>query len=114
MKNFFIIFLLITSSFICFSQDYDPWAGANVCKILKIDVTSGDNFGFRVVTDAVDLLNDKDVPAKTSWAYLNESDSNYKTYVSLLTMAFFLEHKVTIYVRNVNGYAHIGYIQVHK
>jgi len=47
------------------------------------------------------------------WAYLNETDSNYKVYVSVLLAAKAQRSKVKLYTTNVNvTRCNIGYIAV--
>ncbi len=46
------------------------------------------------------------------WAYLNEDDSNYKTYVAALLTARAQGTPVTIYSNLENGYCKIGYITI--
>jgi hypothetical protein len=47
-----------------------------------------------------------------SWAYLNDSDGNYKVYVASLMQAKALGSRVTIYSTLKNGFCHIGYISI--
>jgi hypothetical protein len=44
------------------------------------------------------------------WAYLVESDSNFKVYVAALIAARTTGASVTIYSQTVNGKCHIGHV----
>lgn len=122
MKKIFLLVTLMLLSSIIFAVDVDPnWDGFIECKIMKLDVTEGNQYGIRVLTDQTDLLNDTNTTHDPiSWAFLNENDSNYKTYVALLSLAFTMDYKVKIYVKEVpygseTSYAaHIGYLSVIK
>lgn len=104
--------ILCFFAFIGFSLGASAWDGNTVGKIRSVDVTGGNNYGYRVT-----LVN---YPAlcgnSNSWAYINESDSNYQVYVSLLTAAYMANKTVIIYTTaettSGNGYCHIGYITV--
>jgi len=84
------------------------WDGAVSGTIYIIDVTGGANYGFRVYLEGVSSA----CAGGANWAYLNESDSNYKTYVAALMMAKSQGSRVTLYSNVENGYCHIGYIQI--
>jgi hypothetical protein len=51
-----------------------------------------------------------------NWAYINESDSNYNTFVSVLTAAKAAKQSVKIMTQRkdgaADGYCHIGYIHI--
>lgn len=74
------------------SANAQQWDGSNTGKITTIDVTNAENFGFRVYLDGRSMCTNG-----PPWAYLNGSDSNYKTYVSLLMMARAMDRPVLIY-----------------
>ncbi len=88
------------------------WDGVKTGKVGSVDVTGGTNYGFRVVLEGAPKLCGNG----HGWAYINEPDSNYQTYVSVLLAAKMAGSTVTIYAnqeRNSgNGYCHIGYISV--
>jgi hypothetical protein len=85
------------------------WDGAATGRIYQIDVTGGDNCGFRVILEGAPALCSNGL----NWAYLNDSDSNYKTYVTALMTANALGQTVTLYNTIApNGYCHIGYIAI--
>lgn len=87
------------------------WDGNVSGKIYSVDVTGGENYGFRVSLDngskALCGNNHK-------WAYVNESFSNYQTYVAVLLAAKMAEKTVVLYTnqRGSNGYCEIGYISI--
>lgn len=98
------------------------WDGMVKCKITNLHVTGDNNYDLRVYTNAPDLLDDTTTPHNAiPWAYLNENDSNYKTYLAMLTLAFTMGYEVTLYVKETpwsptyNDYfAHIEYMIIHK
>ena len=48
----------------------------------------------------------------SNWAYLNETDSNYRVYVSALLAAKALGSNVTLYTTNNGIYCQIGYVEI--
>jgi len=88
------------------------WDGATTGKIVEFDVTGGNNYGFRISLKGLPKLCGN----QHNWAYINESDSNYKVYVSALMAAYTAGKTVTVYTkkesRSGKGYCHIGYIMV--
>lgn len=46
----------------------------------------------------------------SDWAYLNETDSNYKVYVAALLLAKAQNTSVTVFSNLEYGQCHIGYI----
>lgn len=76
--KFFLFSLLLLST-----NALAAWDGTVSGKISSINVTGGENYGFRV-----SLANSPKLCGNNhTWAYLNESDSNYKTYISVLLAA---------------------------
>lgn len=72
-----------------------------------IEVTNGSNYGFRVSLGTVMCTNG------SGFAYLNEADSNYKTYVALVLMAKAQSLAITVFSnRDSSGYCHIEDIQM--
>ena len=106
MRLFIFSALTITSSVVW------SWAGSISGTVQIIDVAPGENYGFRVYL--------KDLPTMcgntNNWAYVNESDSNYKTYVSVLLAAKMAGTPVVIFSEREtvsgSGYCHIGYISL--
>lgn len=88
------------------------WDGTTAGKINTIDVTGGTNYGFRVSLEGGPALCGN----AHTWAFLNETDSNYQTYVSVLLAAKAAKMTVRLYTTrvgsNANGFCQIGYIQV--
>jgi hypothetical protein len=104
------LFVIIFLAFL--SIQATAWDGAVEGQIQSIDVAPGENFGFRVsLKNAPKLCGNGH-----AWAYVNESDSNYKTFVSVLLAAKMAEKTVTIYTGKEtttgNSYCHIGYVSM--
>jgi hypothetical protein len=85
------------------------WDGVVSGTIVAVDVTGGNNYGFRVFVSGVTNM----CGTGSNWAYLNESDSNYKTYVAAILAAKAQGNSVTVFSTVVSGYCQIGYISVH-
>lgn len=102
---------LLISSLILFSGDvFSSWDGSSRGLVSLVQITAADNYGFRVNLDGSPALCGN----SNTWAYLNGSDSNYDTYVSLLTAAKFAKNEVTIFTKmQSNGYCKIGHVYVH-
>lgn len=85
------------------------WDGEESGEIESIHVTKSENYAFRVT-----LKNPRPMCGnQNTWVYLNESDSNYDTYVSVLLAAKFANANVKIYTEQMaNGYCKIGYIAI--
>lgn len=86
------------------------WDGVISGKINTIDVAPGQNYGFRV-----SLLNSPKICGNNhKWAYLNESDSNYQTFVSVLLTAKMADKEIVLHTNHETSsgqsYCHIGYI----
>lgn len=105
-----VIHLLILTVICTFSAQSFAWDGQVTGVIQNIDVTAGENFGFRIaLKDAPKLCGNNN-----TWAFLFESDSNYKTFVSVLLAAKLAERSVVIYTnQDASGYCHIGYISLY-
>jgi hypothetical protein len=104
----FLLLLLLISS----TNVYAAWDGIIAGKINAIDIAPGQNYGFRVsLTNSPKLCGNSH-----TWAYLNESDSNYQTFVSVLLAAKMADKQVVLYTNIENasgqGYCHIGYISL--
>jgi hypothetical protein len=65
--------------FTLFSNQVFAWDGSEFGKIYQVDVTSGTNYEFRVSLNGAKRLRGND----HAWAYVNETDSNYNTYVAV-------------------------------
>lgn len=72
------------------------WDGEVTGLIKQIDVTGGEDYGFRVQLEGGPSL----CANAHTWAYLNASDSNYNAYVSVLLAARMAQKTVTIYTDN--------------
>lgn len=87
------------------------WDGAVSGKVRTIDVTGGNNYGFRIALEGSPKLCGNE----NSWAFINVSDSNYQTYVAVLLAAKAAQFDVRVYTNRTsdeNGYCRIGYIAV--
>lgn len=85
------------------------WDNAPSGKITAIEVTAGTNYAFRVYLNGGGTAL---CPNGTSFAYLNEADSNYKVYVASLLMAKAQGSTVTLFLINEGGFCHIGHLAV--
>lgn len=116
MKKKILLIVFLTIGTYLFAS----WDGIVKCNITELQVADGQNYGFRVVTDVKDLLNKTTTQHDPIfWAYLNEGESNYATYVSMLSLAFTMGYQVELYVKEVKRtgntyFAHIGYIRIQK
>ncbi|WP_421144900.1 hypothetical protein [Aeromonas dhakensis] len=104
------VYFLFGLSLLSFSSL--AWDGATSGKISKIDVAPASNYGFRVYLDG-----DKKLCGNAnSWAYINGSDSNYNTFVSVLLSAKASNATITIYAnqekQSGEAYCQIGYISM--
>lgn len=83
------------------------WDGVAVGKVAGFEIAAGQNYAFRV------WLN----PGQTmcvggpGWAFLNETDSNYKIYVANLMMAKLTGAAVTIWTTAEGQYCRIGHLR---
>lgn len=84
------------------------WDGAQTGRITVLDVTGGANYGLRVYLEGVGSMCN----GGAAWAYLLDTDSNYKAYAAALLMAKAQKSQVLVYTTNKGGYCHIGYISV--
>lgn len=102
---FSIIFILSLTLLTTSAQATDTASGT----ISRIDVTDGTNLGFRVMLTGYPVL----CSAGGNVAYLNETDSNYKVYVSTLLTAKTTGSNVVLYTENGSyGLCHIVYLMV--
>jgi hypothetical protein len=84
------------------------WDGFATGTIGAFEVAGGNNFGFRV-----HLVGGAAVcTGGPGWGYLNESDSNYKTFTAVLMMAKAQGSPVSLYSNLENGYCHIAHVSV--
>jgi hypothetical protein len=62
------------------------WDGVPSGNVLQFEITNSGNFGFRVWFVGAPAMCNGAVAAGAGWAYVNEADGNYKTYVANLMM----------------------------
>ena len=84
------------------------WDGVVSGTIATVQITAGQNFGFRLFLNGVTTM----CTGGPNWAYLNEADSNYKTYVAAFLLAKAQGNTVAVYTTLENGQCHIGYISI--
>lgn len=110
LKNEKIILALLVA--LQANYAHAAWDGTVTGKIKEIHVTNGNNFGFRVVLEGSPKLCGNN----SEWAYINESDSNYNTFISVLTAVKAAGQNVRLYTKqkdgDPDGYCQIGYIVV--
>ena len=87
-----IVFILSSASAFAFNV---PQA-----KITYIEIQSGENYGFRVYLEGSPAMCDA---GTKDWAYINESHSNYNTFVSALLAAKMSQTEVIIYANIRDG-----------
>ncbi|AQS38156.1 hypothetical protein Sps_03009 [Shewanella psychrophila] len=110
MKYLVVFFTLLLA--LLWTLDTQAWDGAVIGQVNTIDVTHGKNYGFRVTLEGAPKLCGND----SGWAYLNDDDSNYQIFVSVLLAAKMSGTTVRLYTNQEktsgNDYCHIGYISV--
>lgn len=84
------------------------WDGAVGGKVVAFEITHGANYGFRVYLNAGVAM----CPGGPTWAFLNETDSNYKVYVANLMLAKAQGSQVTVYSNLEGAYCRIGHLHV--
>lgn len=84
------------------------WDGVVSGTINTLEVTAGHNFGFRISLVGIGIM----CAGGGAIAYLNESDSNYKTYVAALMTARAQGSNATVYSNLENGHCHIGHVAI--
>jgi|SRR6185369_14206433 hypothetical protein len=84
------------------------WNGTASGTIQALEVTHSENFALRVYINGAGNM----CYGGTNWAYLNESDSNYKSTFALLMLAKAQGLTVTLYLTTVGQYCRIGHVTV--
>lgn len=87
----------------------NAWDGIVDAAIKQIHVAPGSNFGLRIYLNGVASM----CSGGPDWAYLNDTDSNYKTYAAALMMAKAQGFSVSVYSNRQGPYCQIGYVAVH-
>lgn len=108
------MYKILLLTFITMSFSVHAWDG-NIKGVVKsIDVADNNNYDFRVTLQDNSGASKKSCSQSVTWSYINESDSNYSTYVSVLLAAKMAKNDVTIFTnKDSNGYCKIGYIVLH-
>lgn len=110
MKQIYRLFMAICAA--CVFTSASAWDGIVSGKVSQLEVTAGGNYGVRVtVTNAPGGLM---CTGGATWAYLNETDSNYKVYVSVLLMARATGASVSVYSTRVGAYCQIQYLVLYN
>lgn len=108
MKNRWLNFLFL----ILIPFKTTAWDGSIAGKIAAIDVTDNNNYDFRVTLEGAKKPCGND----NTWAYLNHTDSNYNTYISVLLAAHLAGKEILVFANQEKisgkGYCHIGYISI--
>jgi hypothetical protein len=83
------------------------WDGSGTGKVDTISVSNDVSYTFRV-----SLLPQSPLCGTTNtFAYLNDGETGYKTFVGTLMLAKALGSSVTLYTtRDASGYCHLGYV----
>lgn len=96
------------SVFLSASSSVLAWDGAYSGKVTRIDITSATNYGLRVwLADVPSMCN-----GGQNWAFLNETDSNYKTYLAAILLAKAQGSSLTVYSTQEGGFCRIGYLSL--
>jgi len=108
-KSRVIVFVMLS---VLSQSVFAAWDGSVTGEIKTIEVTAGENYGFRVILTG----NPQLCGNSHTWAYIKESDSNYQTYVSVLLAAKMGNKKVQLLTTKEtssgNEYCHIGYMRL--
>lgn len=81
------------------------WDGVNSGRISGIDVTEGQNYGFRVYLDGTPMCGTSE-----AWAYMNADWNNYEAAAALLTSAYLSGRSVIVYTTRNGSACEIGYV----
>jgi hypothetical protein len=100
------ITILAASCMLTSSLQAQGWAGQKTGKITGIDLTEGENFGFRLYMDGTSMCGTTEV-----WAFMNKSWDNYQATAALLTSAYLTQKNVTVLTYRDGNYCRIGYVQ---
>ena len=106
MKKILLYFVVCLSIISAQVSIVNAWDGETGGQIQQIDVTEGPNYGFRVTLQGLPPLCSQG----TYWAYINDTDSNYKVYVAVLLAAKASNSTVTLYTYNGGAGCRIGYM----
>lgn len=85
------------------------WDGVFAGKAQSVEVDAGTNYAFRVYLNPAPSAMCAGGPI---WAFINETDSNYKVYVAALLAAKAQGSSVTVYSNAVGAFCRIGHLVV--
>jgi hypothetical protein len=109
MKKFRSLAACVISAVLLLSSTAaNAWDGVMSSQIASFEVTTGSNFGLRVILAGTPTM----CAGGPNWAYLNDTDSNYKTYIAMFMLAKAQGSSVTVFTTLSGGYCHIGYIAI--
>jgi hypothetical protein len=100
--QFFRVMLALTITL--WTTPSSAWDGIKSGKISGIDVTDGQNFGFRVYMDGTPMCG-----TDQAWGYINKDWDNYDAMVSVLTSAYFNGKTVMLHMVKTGPYCQIHY-----
>ena len=87
------------------SSPANAWDGIKAGKVSGLDVTDGQNFGFRIYMDGTPMCGTTE-----AWAYANRNWDNYDALVSLLTSAYLTGKQVVVHTTKNGPYCEIHYV----
>jgi hypothetical protein len=99
--------ILLMLPLLMFFEPAWSWDGAIQGRIDALELSGGSNYDFRVWLAGGPVM----CGSESRWAYINESDANYKAYVAVLLAAQHSGKLVYIYTtRDSSGYCKIGHM----
>lgn len=102
----FVTMLFVSLGLLSLAPNSYAWDGTVTGYINTIDVTDAENQGFRIT-----FTQGEKFCGTSTWAFINKSDSNYETYVSVLLAAKLSSKLLTIYTtKQSSGFCKIGYM----
>lgn len=84
------------------------WDGIAVGQISEVNITVGGNAGLRISLAGVNSM----CAGGPNWAYLNDTDSNYRLYAAAFLAAQAGGRQIVVYSSSVNGFCAIGFLTV--
>ena len=86
------------------------WAGfyTSTFTITQYYVAAPGNYQYRIFG----VPNSSSCPDSPGWAYLEDTDPGSKAYITAILSAFLAGKSIGLYVTPVNGFCHIGEVNV--